>query len=100
MIDESTKYQFSTTGSAIELPAKMSQALKARGFEIAAGFNADRAGDLMSERLAQASGVSMRRERPPSADGKDWNDALRQRNRELWHSGAAAMRPDDSTRLR
>ncbi len=68
----------STTGSAIDLPSRMIKALSARGFHIVAAFNADRAGDRMSERLSEASGVLMHRKKPQL--GKDWNDVLRRRH--------------------
>ncbi len=68
----------STTGSAIELPSQMIKMLSARGFHIVAAFNADQAGDRMSERLSEASGILMHRKTPHL--GKDWNDVLRQRH--------------------
>ena len=66
----------STTGSALHLPAKLIQRLSERGFETVAAFNGDRAGDRLSERLTQSSGVLMRRDRPPPELGKDWNEVL------------------------
>ena len=63
----------STTGSGVELPARFGQHLRARGFTLQMGFNADRAGDAQTLRLTEKLGGE--RVRPPV--GKDWNDALR-----------------------
>lgn len=64
----------STTGSAIELPARLGQQLQARGYEIVAAFNADRPGDRMAERLSQVLAHAVRRDRPTAS--KDWNEEL------------------------
>ena len=67
----------STTGNAVELPARMARALEHRGYGIIAAFNADSAGDRMTEKLREALAGSLVRERPNPAAGKDWNDQLR-----------------------
>jgi hypothetical protein len=66
----------STTGNAIERPARMASALKERGYEIIAAFNADKAGDRLAERLSAHLGGAVRRERPDERLGKDWNELL------------------------
>jgi hypothetical protein len=66
----------STTGSAIERPARMASALKERGYEIIAAFNADKAGDRLAERLSEHLAGAVRRDRPDERTGKDWNDLL------------------------
>src|SRR5271154_539503 len=67
----------STTGSAIEKPARMGRLLKARGYEIVTAFNADKSGDRMADRLREIVGSEVRRDRPPSDRGKDWNEYLK-----------------------
>ena len=67
----------STTGSAIEKPALMGRLLKARGYEIVTAFNADKSGDRMADRLREIIGSEVRRDRPPSDRGKDWNEQLK-----------------------
>src|SRR5271168_1386041 len=67
----------STTGSAIEKPALMGRLLKARGYEIVTAFNADKSGDRMAERLREALGSEVRRDRPAGEGGKDWNEHLK-----------------------
>jgi hypothetical protein len=66
----------STTGSAVEMPSRMAVALKVRGYDVVTAFNADKAGDRMAERLSEQVGSALRRDRPPTQYGKDWNDAL------------------------
>jgi hypothetical protein len=66
----------STTGSAIERPARMAGALKERGYEIIAAFNADKAGDRLAERLSAHLAGAVRRDRPDERLGKDWNELL------------------------
>jgi hypothetical protein len=78
---------FSTTGSAVELPAKMGSLLKDRGYEIVAAFNADKAGDRMAERLRELLGFSVRRDRPTGV-GKDWNEQLQSQRAHRTRSGA------------
>jgi hypothetical protein len=77
---------FSTTGSAVELPATMGRLLKDRGYEIVAAFNADKGGDRMAERLRELLGFSVRRDRPDS--GKDWNEQLQAQRAHRSHAGA------------
>jgi hypothetical protein len=67
----------STTGSAIERPATMARLLMARGYEIVTAFNADKSGDRMAERMRELLGSGVRRDRPPSDRGKDWNEQLK-----------------------
>ena len=67
----------STTGSAIEKPASMARRLQARGYEIVTAFNADKGGDRMAERLHELLGGSVRRDRPATDRGKDWNEHLK-----------------------
>jgi hypothetical protein len=64
----------STTGNAIEKPAALARALEARGYEIVAAFNADRSGDHMADRMRELLGSEVRRDRPESDRGKDWNE--------------------------
>jgi hypothetical protein len=78
---------FSTTGSAVELPAKMGSVLKERGYEIVAAFNADKGGDRMAERLRELLGFSVRRDRPTGV-GKDWNEQLQSQRAHRTGSGA------------
>ena len=66
----------STTGSAVEKPAALGRQLAERGYEIVAAFNADKSGDRMAERLQEALGAAVRRDRPVGGHGKDWNDQL------------------------
>ncbi|HEY0747363.1 MAG TPA: DUF3991 and TOPRIM domain-containing protein [Steroidobacteraceae bacterium] len=66
----------STTGNAIDAPARMARALEGRGYEILAAFNADKAGDHMSISLSESLGHPIGRDRPDAAPGKDWNDQL------------------------
>jgi Protein of unknown function (DUF3991)/Toprim-like len=67
----------STTGSAIEKPASMARLLQARGYEIVTAFNADKGGDRMAERMRELLGGGVRRDRPATDRGKDWNDQLK-----------------------
>jgi hypothetical protein len=67
----------STTGSAIEKPARMARLLKARGYEIVTAFNADKSGDRMADRLRELVGSEVRRDRPSDELGKDWNEHLK-----------------------
>jgi len=67
----------STTGSAIERPARMARLLKARGYEIVTAFNADKSGDRMADRMREFLGVEVRRDRPSETHGKDWNERLK-----------------------
>ena len=67
----------STTGSAIERPATMARLLMARGYEIVTAFNADKSGDRMAERMRELLGSEVRRDRPLSDRGKDWNEQLK-----------------------
>jgi hypothetical protein len=67
----------STTGSAIEKPASMARLLQARGYEIVTAFNADKGGDRMAERMRELLGGGVRRDRPATDGGKDWNDQLK-----------------------
>lgn len=69
----------STTGSAIERPATLGRLLQARGYEIVTAFNADKSGDRMADRMRDVLGSEVRRDRPASERGKDWNDQLRSR---------------------
>jgi hypothetical protein len=69
----------STTGSAVEAPARMAEALKARGFELVAAFNADLAGDRLAARLGERLGLELRRDRPAESSAKDWNEVLQHR---------------------
>jgi len=80
----------STTGSAVEGPARMAQALQERGYALVAAFNADPAGDRMAARLSERVGADLRRDRPSGPSGKDWNQML-QNQRAL----QAAGRPQD-----
>jgi len=66
----------STTGSAIERPARMASVLKERGYEIIAAFNADKGGDRLAERLSEHLAGAVRRDRPDERLGKDWNELL------------------------
>ena len=68
----------STTGNAVEMPGRLATALRARGYEIIAAFNADKAGDRMAALLAERLKGEVRRDRPAEV-GKDWNDALQSR---------------------
>jgi hypothetical protein len=68
----------STTGNAVEMPGRLATALRSRGYEIIAGFNADKAGDRMTALLAERLKGEVRRDRPTEV-GKDWNDALQSR---------------------
>jgi hypothetical protein len=67
----------SSTGSAIEKPATMARLLQARGYEIVTAFNADKGGDRMAERMRELLGGGVRRDRPATDRGKDWNDQLK-----------------------
>jgi hypothetical protein len=67
----------STTGSAIEKPASMARLLQARGYEIVTAFNADKGGERMAERMRKLLGGGVRRDRPSTDRGKDWNDQLK-----------------------
>jgi hypothetical protein len=67
----------STTGSAIGRPVSMARLLSARGYEIVTAFNADKSGDRMAERLREALGSEVRRDRPVGDHGKDWNEMLK-----------------------
>jgi hypothetical protein len=67
----------STTGSAIDRPATMARLLMARGYEIVTAFNADKSGDRMAERLRELLGSEVRRDRPSSDRGKDWNEQIK-----------------------
>jgi hypothetical protein len=67
----------STTGSAIDRPASMARLLMARGYEIVTAFNADKSGDRMAERMRELLGSEVRRDRPSSDRGKDWNEQLK-----------------------
>jgi len=84
----------STTGNAVELPARMARALEHRGYGIVAAFNADAAGDRMTEKLREVLAGSLVRERPSSAQGKDWNDQLRLAR------ASGALRHEDSALAR
>jgi Toprim-like/Protein of unknown function (DUF3991) len=85
----------STTGNAVEMPARMARALEQRGYTIVAAFNADAAGDRMSEKLRESLGGSLVRERPSSVGGKDWNDQLRQ-DRSARRSSSAELEPSSA----
>jgi hypothetical protein len=65
----------STTGSAVDKPVALGRLLHARGFEVVAAFNRDKAGDRLAERLQEGLGREVRRDRPP-AGLKDWNEVL------------------------
>jgi hypothetical protein len=67
----------STTGSAIDRPATMARLLMARGYEIVTAFNADKGGDRMAERMRELLGREVKRDRPSSDRGKDWNEQLK-----------------------
>jgi Protein of unknown function (DUF3991)/Toprim-like len=69
----------STTGSAIERPARMARLLQARGYEIVTAFNADKSGDRMADRMRELLGSAVRRDRPSETHGKDWNEQLKSR---------------------
>jgi len=83
----------STTGSAVEKPAVMARLLKARGYEIVAAFNADKSGDRMAERMRELLGAGVRRDRPASDRGKDWNEELRSFHRLPVAEKAASLEP-------
>jgi hypothetical protein len=85
---------FSTTGSAVDLPAKMGSLLQARGYEIVAAFNADKGGDRMAERMRDLLGSAVRRDRPPGDVGKDWNEQLRSQRT---HRGDGGVDPEQAT---
>jgi hypothetical protein len=72
----------STTGSAIERPARMARLLQARGYEIVTAFNADKIGDRMADRMCALLGSAVRRDRPSESHGKDWNEQLKSRRAE------------------
>ena len=55
----------------------MARLLKTRGYEIVTAFNADKSGDRMAERLRELLGGEVRRDRPSSDHGKDWNEQLK-----------------------
>lgn len=86
----------STTGSAIEKPAKMARLLKARGYEIVTAFNADKGGDRMAERMHELLGSRVVRDRPTTDRGKDWNEQLRSLRAEQY---TAADRPPVSENI-
>ena len=69
----------STTGSAVEAPARMAKALQDRGYALVAAFNADPAGDRMAARLSERVGADLRRDRPNDSSAKDWNQMLQNR---------------------
>lgn len=54
----------STTGNAVELPEVMGGRLLDLGYRLYAGFNANREGDRMSQRLTERLGGRMLRDRP------------------------------------
>jgi hypothetical protein len=87
----------STTGNAVELPGRIANALKARGYGIVAAFNADKAGDRMSAILAERLKGDVRRDRPTDS-GKDWNDQLQNQRARKPHppgaTGTARPEPD------
>ena len=66
----------STTGSALEFPARLAQALQDRSYALVAAFNADKAGDRLSASLSARIPGGLRRDRPDE-EGRDWNDMLR-----------------------
>jgi hypothetical protein len=77
----------STTGSAIERPARMARVLKERGYEIIAAFNADKAGDRLAERLSEHLAGAVRRDRPDERLGKDWNELLQHQRAQRRENG-------------
>lgn len=68
---------FSTTGSAIERPVTVARQLRARGYEVVTAFNADQAGDRLAQRMGEALGEPVRRDRPANQGIKDWNEQLK-----------------------
>ena len=68
----------------------MARLLKARGYEIVTAFNADQSGDRMAARLREVLGTEVRRDRPASDRGKDWNEQLTSQGTE--ERGVAASR--------
>ena len=86
----------STTGSAIELPGRMASALKDRGYEIVAAFNADKEGDRMSSRLSERLQGAVRRDRPDERTGKDWNALLQHREAKRRESASLGSRRADA----
>jgi hypothetical protein len=83
----------STTGSAIERPARMASALKERGYEIVAAFNADKGGDRLAERLSEHLAGAVRRDRPNERTGKDWNELLQHQRAQRRESAPDLSRP-------
>ena len=55
----------------------MARWLQVRGYEIVTAFNADKGGDRMAERLHELLGGGVRRDRPATDRGKDWNEHLK-----------------------
>jgi len=73
----------STTGSAVEAPARMANALQERGFALVAAFNADPAGDRLAARLSERVGADLKRDRPSDRSAKDWNQLLQNQRARL-----------------
>lgn len=61
----------------MERPGRLARALQDRGYAVVAAFNADAAGERMSESLRESLNGPLLRERPTHARAKDWNDQLR-----------------------
>jgi hypothetical protein len=72
----------STTGNAIERPARMGRILKERGYEIVTAFNADKGGEGMAAKMRELLGDQVKRDRPAQGRGKDWNEELKSRRAE------------------
>jgi hypothetical protein len=70
----------STTGNAVDLPARFARSLQERGYEVIAAFNADLAGDRMAAHLRRELKGPLTRDRP-SREGQDWNDELKGQRR-------------------
>ena len=62
-----------TAGSSKDLVEKAAQSLEKNGFRVIAGFDADKAGDMQSQRLLNACKNA---ERHCPEQGKDWNEQL------------------------
>jgi hypothetical protein len=88
----------STTGSAIERPVALARLLKERGYEVVAAFNADKSGDRLAERMRGFLGDSLRRDRPASDRGKDWNEELNAQRTERDAGRSESRTPEGEAR--
>lgn len=64
-----------TAGSTRDILQSAAKNLEQQGYRIVDGFNADRSGDKLGERLQQAVNQKIEKERPTA--GKDWNIQLK-----------------------